>query len=80
LTGGSGRAATAEASAIDGVMPAHGFLGDEAIAAILTYIRQSWGNDAPPIDEEEVAEVRAATSGREREWTRDELRMLAPPN
>jgi mono/diheme cytochrome c family protein len=39
---------------------------DEQIAAILTYIRTSWGNNASPVTAEQVATVRAnvmATSG-----------------
>lgn len=32
---------------------------DEEIAAIVTYIRQAWDNDAPPVDPELVAQVRA---------------------
>jgi mono/diheme cytochrome c family protein len=33
-------------------------LSDEEIAAVLSYIRSSWGNDAPPITPEEVQKVR----------------------
>lgn len=33
-------------------------LGDEDVAAILTYIRSSWGNDAGPVDSSAVARVR----------------------
>jgi cytochrome c6 len=32
---------------------------DEEIAAIVSYIRQAWDNDAPPVSAEEVADVRA---------------------
>jgi mono/diheme cytochrome c family protein len=42
-----------------GVMPAQGVpLDDSQIADVLTYIRASWGNDAPPVDESTVAELR----------------------
>lgn len=41
-----------------GVMPPHNFLPDEDIAEILTYIRQSWGNDATEVTEEEVSSLR----------------------
>jgi cytochrome c oxidase subunit II len=43
-----------------GAMPSFGdTLSDEEIAAVLTHERTSWGNDADPISEEQVAEVRA---------------------
>ncbi len=43
-------------------MPAHGFLSDEEIGAVLTYVRQSFGNDYSEITTEEVAEVRASAA------------------
>jgi mono/diheme cytochrome c family protein len=30
-------------------MPPFGGYSDSDIAAVATYIRQSWGNDAPPV-------------------------------
>lgn len=35
-------------------MPGYASLGPERVAAVLTYIRQSWGNDASDITPEEV--------------------------
>ncbi|MEX0774047.1 MAG: c-type cytochrome [Balneolales bacterium] len=55
-------------------MPGHAFLSDEDLAGILTYIRQSWGNDASPIEPEEIARIREASSGRTELWSPDELR------
>jgi len=44
-------------------MPAFGPSGsnwsDDKIAAVLTYVRQEWGNKAPPITADKVAAVRA---------------------
>lgn len=53
---------------------------DKRIAAVLTYIRQDWGNTAGPISEEEVAAVRKAVGDRDA-MTEDELRSVAgdPP-
>jgi mono/diheme cytochrome c family protein/glucose/arabinose dehydrogenase len=48
-------------------------LSDDQVAAILTYVRRSWGNDANPITPADVAEVRGATMGRKRAWTEEEL-------
>lgn len=49
-------------------------LSDEQIAGVLTYIRSSWGNDAPPITPEFVAKVRAETKPRTEPWTMAELK------
>lgn len=48
---------------------------DERIAAVLTYIRQQWGNQAGPITPEQVAAVHAKEGDR-REWSAEELLKL----
>ncbi len=58
------------------VMPQWGHLSDEQIAAVLTYVRGSWGNRAPPVSSELVAAVRAATDDRRQPWTVEELRLF----
>lgn len=56
-------------TAYSGVMPAFGArLSNEEVAAILTYIRSSWGNDAPEVTAREVQEVRQEYSGRTNPW------------
>ncbi|GAB4283836.1 MAG: hypothetical protein Tsb0018_11360 [Opitutales bacterium] len=59
-------------------MPAVGMWKDKDIASVLTYIRASWGNDAPPVEEELVAQVRAELGGRKNAWTPEELLKLHP--
>jgi mono/diheme cytochrome c family protein len=49
------------------------YLTDEQVAAVLTYVRQDFGNNAPAVSPEEVAAVRAATSEREGPWNPDVL-------
>jgi hypothetical protein len=44
------------------------------IAAVLTYIRNSWGNKAGAVTVEEVAAVRKATAQRRQPYTEIELR------
>jgi glucose/arabinose dehydrogenase/mono/diheme cytochrome c family protein len=44
------------------------------IAAVLTYIRNAWGNKAGVVTVEEVAAVRKATAGRRQPYTEKELR------
>jgi glucose/arabinose dehydrogenase/mono/diheme cytochrome c family protein len=40
------------------IMPPHAFLTDHQISDVLTFVRNSWGNDASAVTAEEVAEVR----------------------
>jgi mono/diheme cytochrome c family protein len=39
-------------------MPPQGYLSDNQIADILTYIRSNWGNNAPPVKATDVAKTR----------------------
>jgi mono/diheme cytochrome c family protein len=45
-----------------GLMPGFTHLSDREIADVLSHVRRSWGNDAPPIAEADVAAVRARAS------------------
>ena len=45
-------------------MPPAPIKSDEDIAAVMTYVRQAWDNNAPGVSPELIAEVREATSGR----------------
>lgn len=59
----------------DSQMPAIGDqLSDAEIAAVLTYVRSSWGNRAGPVDEALVKKLRAETAGQG-PWTA--VRLLA---
>ena len=58
-------------------MPAMGAaLPDDDLAAVLTYIRQSWGNKASAITPEQVKAVRAAVGSRTQPWTADQLKAI----
>jgi len=60
-----------------GLMPPIGSaLSDDQIAAVLTYVRREWGNDASPVDAAIVKGVRAQTASRTRPWTDAELKAL----
>ncbi len=67
---------------VDGVrymnkMPPQGAqLPDEKIAAILSYLRASWGNVGTPVTTEQVTGVRAETAERTKPWTGDEITAL----
>jgi mono/diheme cytochrome c family protein len=58
-------------------MPAMGAaLPDDDLAAVLTYIRQSWGNKASAITPEQVHAVRAEVGNRTQPWTADQLNAI----
>ncbi len=48
---------------------------DEKIAAVLSYVRQEWGNKSAPITADKVAAIRAKEGDR-KEWAQDELLKL----
>jgi len=48
----------------NGVMPAFAQLSDAELAAVLTYIRTSWGNAGRPVTTDQVAEGRERFPGR----------------
>jgi hypothetical protein len=65
----------------NGAMPAFvNRLTDEQIAAVLSYIRQSWGNDADRITPESVAATREAAMERTTPWSADELQAFSEPD
>ncbi len=57
----------------NGQMPPWQQLSDAELAAVLSYVRSSWGNNAPAIAPDVVAKERAATASRSGPWTVPEL-------
>ena len=53
--------------------PFRGMLDNDEVAAVLTYVRNAFGNSAPPITPMAVATVRQATEGRNMFYSADEL-------
>lgn len=51
-------------------------LKDEEIAAVLTYVRNSWGNQAPAIPVEFVTDIRTQVADRKDPWTQKELQAI----
>ncbi|HEX2675505.1 MAG TPA: cytochrome c [Polyangiales bacterium] len=51
---------------------------DEKIAAVLTFVRSHFGNQAGAVTKEQVAAVRASLSGRTKNFTAEELTALRP--
>ena len=54
-------------------------LTDRMLAAVLTYTRLAWSNDAAPITPGDVAKIRAASADRKTPWTLEELDRYAAP-
>ncbi|MBN7812331.1 c-type cytochrome [Algoriphagus sp. H41] len=55
------------------VMPSHSTMDDGDIAAVLTYIRNEWGNQAPPVTGRTVGSTRHLNQGRVYPWSAAEL-------
>ena len=51
-------------------------LKDDQIAAVLTYVRNEWGNKAPPINKDFVAKIREQNKDRTEAWTQKELQAI----
>jgi len=74
VLGGLTGPVTVQGQTFNGAMPAWADqLSDAEIAAVLTYVRSSWGNRAEAVTAEQVARERAATIGRTAPWTAGEL-------
>jgi mono/diheme cytochrome c family protein len=58
--------------------PFRGLLTDEDVAAVLTYVRNSFGNKASVISNEQVKKVRDATKGKSGFYSPDELLKQHP--
>ena len=72
---------TVKGETYNGNMPTFGpRLKDDKLAAVLTFIRQAWGNDAAPISAASVAATRAATQDRTQPWTADKLFTVTQPD
>jgi hypothetical protein len=62
------------------MMPPLGILSDQEIAAVLTFVRRSFGHTATPVEVGLIKEVRGASAGHERPWTEPELRAISQPD
>ncbi|MBM4021839.1 MAG: c-type cytochrome [Planctomycetes bacterium] len=64
-----------------GVPPMTAFralLKDDEVAALLTFVRNTWGNKASAVSPDLIAKVRAATASRSTFWNPDELLAAHP--
>lgn len=58
--------------------PFGGMLNDEQVASVLTYVRNSFGNEASPITPEQVEAVRAATADQKGYYSPAQLLEMHP--
>ena len=58
--------------------PFGGMLNDKEVAAVLTYVRNSFGNKAPAVEERTVKKVREFIKQKEGFYSPDELLLLHP--
>ena len=56
----------------------NGGFSDEDFAGILSYVRQAWGNGAPPVDPALIGKIRAASADRTMPWRAQELLENSP--
>ncbi|ACD84006.1 c-type cytochrome [Candidatus Methylacidiphilum infernorum] len=64
-------------SSYNGVMPGwKTALNDAKLAAVMTYIRNSWGNHADKVEEMEVKQLREKYGKKEGSWTVEELSQV----
>ena len=70
---------TVKGQKFNSAMPPYGTnqpLSDSEVAAVLTYVRSSWGNSASAVTPEQVAAERTATASRSTMWTAGDLQAL----
>ena len=66
---------TIDGKLYNNIMPGQeALLTDEKIASVMTYVRVSFGNNAPPVTAELVAATRQKFSDRKTPWTEPELK------
>ncbi|QDV08107.1 Cytochrome c-552 precursor [Planctomycetes bacterium Poly30] len=80
LLGGLQGPVTVLGKSYNAEMPAWNQWSDRDISAVLTYIRQAWGNGEPPVSEATISAVRAEVGARSNAFTAVELQELELPD
>jgi len=68
---------TVKGNSYNSIMTPFAQLSDKDISYVLTYIRNSWGNEAHMVTPEMVKQVREAAAGHSGPWTQDTLAEFA---
>jgi mono/diheme cytochrome c family protein len=64
---------TVKGKVYNGMMPAVAGVSDAEIADVSTFVRNSWGNAASVVTEDEVKAIKAKYADRKTPWTAEEL-------
>jgi hypothetical protein len=70
---------TVKGSSFNGAMPTWTTLQDKQIAAVLTYVRQAWGNKAGEIEPAQIAHAREEFKARSEPWAPSDI-LAVPPD
>lgn len=62
----------------NGAMPPWKTLSDQQLAAVITYIRNEWGNSAPGMTPEMITQIREETAERTSPYSQAELQAIEP--
>lgn len=73
LLAGMSGTVTVNGKQYTGQMPTFAHWKDRNIAAVLTYIRQEWGNDADEVPAELITQLREEVGNRSKPWKPEEL-------
>jgi len=76
LNGAAGPFVVNGANYNNSMVPWRDGLSNEDIAAVLTYVRNEWGNKGPAIKPSEVQSIREATKDKGGNWTMEELKAI----
>lgn len=68
---------TVNGATYNGQMPSWARLSDEQLAAVLTYVRASFGNHESPVDPGMVTAIRKETASQSGSWHEADLRAFA---
>ena len=71
---------TVKGANFNGVMPPQGTMSDAELAAVLTYVRNTWGNKGTMVTKEMVAKVREKVAAHVGPWTGGDLQEFADKN
>jgi mono/diheme cytochrome c family protein len=71
---------TVKGTAYNGVMPPQGHLSDKELGYVMTFIRNTWGNQGTMVTTEMVTKVREETKAHVGPWTQADLEAFKDKN
>lgn len=80
VLGGLAGPVTVKGAAFNNIMPSQAQLSDAELAAVLTYVRNSWGNTGTMVTKEMVTKVRAEAASHAGPWSSTDLEPMKDKN